>query len=74
MAVVPKPEPDRDSHTPEPEIVENLTDTVQVCITCYPIRFNTHVKPLAVFKKTCLGIMTRLQSNLTQGHNAATPV
>ena len=27
VAVVPEPEPDRDSHTPEPEIVENLIDT-----------------------------------------------
>ena len=35
VAVVPEPEPDRDSHTPEPEIVENLIDTepLQVCIT-----------------------------------------
>ena len=41
VAVVPEPEPDRDSHTPEPEIVENLIDTepLQVCITYYPIRF-----------------------------------
>ena len=41
MAVVPEPEPDHDSHTPEPEIVENLIDTepLQVCITHNLIRF-----------------------------------
>ena len=72
MAVVPEPEPDRDSHTPEQEIVENLIDTepLQVCLTYYPISyqsdFNTHVcKALGCFQENLsLVFLTRLQSNL----------